>query len=148
MREMGPRIIGIFVVVAAMLAASGAAAERLAIVTDIANIRSGPGTEHDILWQVYKHYPIDVIERQGAWLRFRDFEGDIGWIHNSLVDKVATVITRAPKCNVRSGPGTGHEVAFTVVDGISFQLLKRKGAWLHVQHADGDRGWIHRSLVW
>lgn len=135
-------------VIGVLLAVSINAAERMAIVSDIANIRSGPGTEHDILWQVYKNYPIEVIEKQGGWYRFRDFENDIGWIHSSLVEKVATVITKAPKCNVRSGPGTNHDIAFTVVDGISFRLLERKGDWLHVRHADGDSGWIYRSLVW
>lgn len=135
-------------VVGGLLVAAVASADRLAIVADIANIRSGPGTEHDILWQVYRNYPIDVLEKQGPWYRFRDFEGDIGWVHSSLVSRVATVITKAPKCNVRSGPGTGHDIAFTVVDGISFRLLGRKGAWLRIEHADGDRGWIHRSLVW
>ncbi|MBW1693821.1 MAG: hypothetical protein JRJ41_06635, partial [Deltaproteobacteria bacterium] len=20
--------------------------------------------------------------------------------------------------------------------------------WIHIQHADGEKGWIHRSLVW
>lgn len=148
MPKMWPGKILLWTVIGALLAVSVAAAERMAIVSDIANIRSGPGTEHDILWQVYQNYPIEVIEKQGAWYRFRDFEGDIGWIHSSLVEKVATVITKAPKCNVRSGPGTHHDIAFTVVDGISFRLLERKGDWLHVRHADGDSGWIYRSLVW
>jgi len=140
--------IGVLVVIGLLWGASFAAAERLAIVSDIANIRSGPGTDYDILWQVYKNYPIDVVEKKGSWYRFRDFEGDIGWVHASLVNKVPTVITKATRCNVRSGPGTGHDIAFTVVDGISFRILTRKGAWLQIQHADGDRGWIHRSLVW
>lgn len=148
MREMQPGKILLYAVIGWWLCTSIALAERMAITADIANIRSGPGTEHDILWQVYRNYPIDVIEKQGPWYRFRDFEGDMGWVHSSLVDEVATVITKSPQCNVRSGPGTGHDVAFTVVDGISFRLLERKGAWLRVQHADGDRGWIHRSLVW
>jgi SH3-like domain-containing protein len=31
---------------------------------------------------------------------------------------------------------------------VPFKVLDRKGEWLHVEHADGDRGWIHSSLVW
>ncbi|MGA7144470.1 MAG: SH3 domain-containing protein [Desulfobacterales bacterium] len=27
-------------------------------------------------------------------------------------------------------------------------MLNRKGSWIHVQHADGDKGWIYKTLVW
>jgi len=27
-------------------------------------------------------------------------------------------------------------------------VLTRKGNWIQVRHADGDKGWIHKSLVW
>ena len=128
---------------------SGAAlAERLAIAAPIANIRSGPGTGHDILWKVEKYHPIFVLKKSGNWYHFRDFEDDKGWIHKSLVRKIPSVITSKEKCNVRSGPGTKFKILFTTGKGIPFKILKQKGNWIHVQHADGDKGWIHKSLVW
>jgi len=74
----------------------------------------------------------------------------------------------APVANIRSGPdtksdilwkvekyypifvkpGTKEKILFTVEKGIPFKVLKSKGHWLNVEHADGDRGWIHDSLVW
>jgi SH3-like domain-containing protein len=27
-------------------------------------------------------------------------------------------------------------------------VLKREGRWIQVEHADGDKGWLHDSLVW
>jgi SH3-like domain-containing protein len=36
----------------------------------------------------------------------------------------------------------------TVEDGVPFRILRKKGRWIHIEHADGDRGWIHDSLVW
>jgi SH3-like domain-containing protein len=32
--------------------------------------------------------------------------------------------------------------------GVPFRVLERKGEWLHVEHADGEKGWIHQSLIW
>lgn len=122
--------------------------QRLAISANIGNIRSGPGTNYDVMWQVEQYHPISIIEKKGTWYHFRDFEADEGWIHQSLVQEIPTVITAKPKCNVRSGPGTKYGIAFTVEKGIPFKVLKRKGNWLHVIHADGDKGWIHNSLVW
>jgi len=101
-----------------------------------------------VLWQVAQNHPILVLKKSGNWYHFCDFEGDKGWIHNSLVRKIPSVITNKEKCNVRSGPGTKFEILFTIKEGISFKILKRKGNWIHIQHADGDKGWIHKSLVW
>jgi SH3-like domain-containing protein len=138
-------ILLIFLVV---INAGAATAERLAVVAPTANIRSGPGTQYDILWKVEKYYPLLVIEKSESWYYFRDFEDDKGWVHQSLVEKVETVITNKDLCNIRSGPGTGEKILFTVEKGIPFKVLKRTDSWLNIEHADGDKGWIHNSLVW
>jgi SH3-like domain-containing protein len=125
-----------------------ALAERLAITATIANIRSGPGSTFDIIWNVQQYYPFEVIKKEGAWYQFRDFEGDTGWVHDSLTDNIQAVITSKPQCNVRKGPGTENEILFSVGSGVPFKVLERKGNWIHILHADGDQGWIHDSLVW
>ena len=136
------------VIVGVILFGGTAFAERLAVAAGIANIRSGPGTKYEILWKVEKYYPLIVLKKEDRWCQFRDFEGDVGWVHASLLAKIPTVITKADKCNIRSGPGTKHEILFSVESGIPFKILKRERKWIQVQHADGDRGWIHQSLVW
>ena len=131
-----------------MLLAGTASAERLAVSAPVANIRSGPGTSHNILWKVEKYFPLRVIKKSGEWYHFEDFEGDKGWVHQSLVGKISAVVTKNDACNIRSGPGTGNKIIFTVEKGIPFKVLKRKGSWIHIEHADGDKGWIHKSLIW
>jgi len=125
-----------------------ALAERLSVTASIANIRSGPGTGHGILWRVEKYYPLSIISKSGAWYYFSDYEGDAGWIHQSLVGKVPSVITAKPKSHVRSGPGMGYRILFSIENGVPFKVLERKGNWVHVRHGDGDQGWIHKSLLW
>ena len=131
-----------------MLLAGTASAERLAVSAPVANIRSGPGTNHTVLWKVEKYFPIRVIEKSGEWYHFEDFEGDKGWVHQSLVSKISAVVTKNDACNIRSGPGTNNKIIFTVEKGIPFKVLERKGSWIHIEHADGDKGWIHKSLIW
>jgi len=123
-------------------------AERLAVISPVGNVRSGPNGNYAVLWQVEKYYPIEIIRRTGPWCYFKDFEGDEGWIHDSLLGDVATVITKRDACNVRSGPGIRFDLLFTVEKGVPFKVLGNEGDWLHVVHTDGDKGWIHRSLVW
>ena len=127
---------------------SVALAERLAVSVPVANIRSGPGTLYDVLWNAEKYYPIFVLKKSGPWYHFRDFEGDEGWVHKSLVRKIASIITIKPKSHIRSGPGPHYEIRFSVDDGIPFRVLGRKGNWIHIEHADGDKGWIYKTLTW
>jgi SH3-like domain-containing protein len=94
------------------------------------------------------YYPIFVIEKKDPWYHFKDFEDDKGWVHKSLVGKTDSVITKKEQCNIRSGPGPGNKILFTVEKGIPFKVIKRQGHWLHIEHADNDKGWIHDSLVW
>jgi SH3-like domain-containing protein len=138
----------VFTLLSVLTAASLVQAERLSVRTDIANIRSGPSTSDAVIWKVEKYHPLNVVHSQGDWCLFEDFEGDRGWIHRSLLAPTRTVIVKKNKCNVRSGPGTGNAILFTVDKGVPFKVLEEKGKWLYVVHADGDKGWIHRSLLW
>ena len=131
-----------------LLGASCLLAEPLTVIANIANVRSGPGTKYDLIWKVEKYHPVNVIDKKGKWYRFKDFENDEGWMHKSLLDKVPAVISAKDKCNVRSGAGTNYDIVFTVDKGIPFKVISRKGKWLNIQHHDGDKGWIHQSLVW
>ena len=128
--------------------AAVALADRLAVSSPTANIRSGPGTNHEILWKVEKYHPIIVERKSGDWYGFTDYEGDKGWVHKSLVGDIPTAITIKEKCNVRSGPGKENPVVFTVGSGIPFKIIGKKGNWRQILHADGDKGWIHKSLLW
>ena len=147
-RGCGMKFVSVLTILVMLATAGVAMAERLSVSSKIANIRSGPGTGYDILWKVESYYPILVLKKSGSWINFRDFEGDEAWIHESLVDKQPTVITIKDKCNVRIGPGMDHEVIFSVEKGIPFLILDRQKNWIQIKHTDGDRGWIHKSLVW
>jgi SH3-like domain-containing protein len=143
------KLASFFLVINLVLGGAGIVwAERLSVSVDIANIRSGPDTNETVIWQVERYHPLNVIQKQGEWCLFEDFEGDRGWISNSLLDDTRSVVVKNENCNVRSGPGTDTDIRFTVDRGVPFKVLEEKGAWLHVVHADGDQGWIHRSLVW
>jgi SH3-like domain-containing protein len=135
---------------AALVSAPGlaVAGERIAVTSSVANVRSGPGNNYDVMWQIEKYHPLEVVEKQGGWYRFKDFEGDLGWIHRSLVGSVRSVITVKGGCNVRSGPGTDHPVVFTVEKGVPFKVIETREKWIRIEHADRDTGWIHSALVW
>ena len=143
-RHVGAAIFICILLTGAMVQAQ----ERMAIQSNVANIRSGPGTDEAVIWQAEQYYPVIILEKKGEWRRFQDFEGDQGWVHVSLLSTIKTVVTKADNCNIRKGPGTQYDVAFRVSKGIPFKVLETKGSWLKIEHADGDIGWIAKSLIW
>src|SRR5512139_2036098 len=88
------------------LCSAAQAAERMAVSVKEANVRSSPQPNADVLWKIEKYHPVDVLEASGVWLRFKDYEGDGGWIHKTMVDKTPSVITKQNGCQLRAGPGT------------------------------------------
>lgn len=123
--------------------------ERLSVAVSKANVRSGPGTEnYDVLWEVERYHPVQVVQRAEGWVLFKDFEGDQGWIHQKLLGKQSTVITQKNNCNIRNGPGADNDIVFRAERGVPFKVIDRKGDWIHIQSTGGEKGWIHRSLVW
>ena len=139
-------LLGLFV--SGIFAGQVIAAERVVVKAGIANLRSGPGTKYEVLWQVEQYHPFLVVEKKGNWYKIKDFEGDMAWIHKSLLGSMDGVITRKTKSNVRAEPTTKSRILFTVERGVPFKVLKRKGDWIRIEHADGEKGWIYKTLVW
>lgn len=124
------------------------AQERLSVTAGIANIRSGPGTEHDVWWKVEQYHPFIVIEKKEDWYKIKDFENHEAWLHKSLLSKMETVITKKDLCNIRTKPNTNSQILFKAEMGVPFKVLERKENWIKVEHTDGDVGWIYKTLVW
>ncbi|MEA3547425.1 MAG: SH3 domain-containing protein [Thermodesulfobacteriota bacterium] len=130
------------------LAGSALAAEYRTVTKDGVNIRSGPSTKDEIFWEVFKGFPLKVVARKGDWAKTEDFEGDTGWIFSPLLSTRKNVIIKVKKGNIRVGPGKNYEIVASALYGVVFKPGKSDGDWLQVSHADGTKGWIHKSLVW
>lgn len=124
------------------------AAQRVSVNVEIANLRSEPGVNYEILWQVERYHPFLIIEKSNDWIKVEDFEGDQAWIHSSIVNEVKGVITTKPIANVRAEPSIEAQIVLTAEKGVAFKEIKRQGQWVQVEHADGDTGWIFETLLW
>ncbi|MFH1217807.1 MAG: SH3 domain-containing protein [Pseudomonadota bacterium] len=126
-----------------------AAAEMVSIAADLVNMRSGPGPEHEVTWELGKGYPLKVLETQGQWLKVTDFQDDIGWVQKDMVTSKPYLIVKNRIINVRSGPGEKYRIVRQAQSGVVFRPLEKKGNWVKVQHEEeGVSGWVLRSLLW
>jgi SH3-like domain-containing protein len=125
----------------------------LSITGDDVNMRTGPGTKYKVSWVLGKGYPLMMLKRSGDWYRVRDFEGTIGWVHRSVVNRTPHMIIKVHKnskkrINIRSGPGTTYRIVAKAYYGVVFKTIEQKAGWAKVRHEDGMEGWIKRSLLW
>ncbi len=144
----GLRIVAICIVLQLMVVSAIAGQERMFVKSNSANIRMEPDVKSKKLWEVEKYHPLIVIEKKGKWCRIKDYQGDIAWVHSTLLGKGKTVITKVKASNVRSKATTKSSILFTVARGVPFKVLESTNTWLKVKHADGDIGWISKKLVW
>jgi len=125
-----------------------AAGNHVSVSKDGVNIRSGPSTKSEVIWEVFRGFPLKILKRKGKWAKTVDFEGDRGWIYAPLLSNKKTVIVKVKNANLRVGPDTKYEIAATARYGVVFTPVDRDGDWIKVKHEDGTTGWIHKDLVW
>ena len=130
------------------LSVAGQAAEYVSVKKDAVNIRSGPDTKNKVIWQVFEGFPLEVKKRSGKWVHVVDYEGDEGWIYETLLSNKKSVIVSVETGNMRSGPSTEDNVVATVKKGVVFEPLEMKGDWIKIRYKNELSGWMHNSLLW
>jgi SH3-like domain-containing protein len=138
-------IVALFIL---SLTAAGHAAEYVSVKKDAVNIRSGPSTKSKVVWQVFESFPLEVLKREGKWANVIDFEGDKGWIYNTLITSKKSVIVNVETANMRTGSSTGDPIVATVKKGVVFEPLEMNGEWMKVRYKNEITGWMHNSLLW
>lgn len=126
-----------------------AQAKMVSIAGDLVNMRSGPGTNYAVLWELGQGYPLKILETKGDWLKVVDFENDTGWVHEDVVSGVAHLVVKKNIINIRSGPGKDYKVVRQAQKGVVLRTLERKDSWVKVTHDEENiTGWVLRSLLW
>ena len=141
-------ILGVILVLTGLVGAESAQAQQLCIRSARANLRSGPGKEFRITWEVNRYMPLIQIDKKGNWVKVKDVDGDIHWVFGSLVDGKLDCITIKNKvANIRKKPSAKAEKWFTVQKYTSFRRIGQKSKWIKIKY-EGQVMWVFHSLVW
>ncbi len=138
-------LFGFFVL---FLTVSAAQARMMAINGTKVNLRSGPGQNYSVIWELGRGFPLRVLSSKGKWVKVQDYENDTGWVHQKFLDQKAHLIVKKKRINIRSGPSTRFRVVGKANYGVVFRTLERKKGWVKVKHENGLSGWVLRSLLW
>lgn len=126
-------------------------ASALCVGVSEANLRQGPGVQHEKSWEVFKYMPLKQIGKQGKWYQVEDVDGDVHWVYSRLMtNAMHCAVVKVDKANVRSGPGTRYAKSplSPVEKYYSFKIIETKGSWVKVQDEVFNDGWVAKSLLW
>jgi uncharacterized protein YgiM (DUF1202 family) len=137
------------IVIMVLLLAGTASAEIVTVAVSKAELRSKPAVgASSVVKTVSINTPLSVQKSQDRYLLVKDFKGNLGWIHQTLVNKEQAVVVENDGVNVRKGPGKDHPVVFKANRGEAFMVLDQSEDWLRIDDNSGRSGWIWKSLTW
>ena len=119
------------------------------------NLRTGPGSQYDIILPLRHGSLVEVLETKGSWSRVRhEASGNVGWAFRKYMvafDGAAPVrFVYSPNdgyLNLRTGPGSGFAIVRRMFNGEAVEILERKGGWVRVSHQSGAQGWAFEKYL-
>lgn len=115
---------------------------------DRINLRVGPGRTYPIRWVLTrKGLPVEVLRHFENWRKIRDFEGDEGWVQESMVTSRRTVIVTGKTRALHAQPDRASALVARAERGVVAKLLRCQGAWCRIK-TSGITGWVEGREVW
>lgn len=112
------------------------------------NLRTGPGTNYPIEWvYVRRAFPVEVVAEFDIWRKIRDWQGTVGWVHQSMLDGRRTALVVGEDRILRSEPSAGAAPVARLAPGVIGKLLECAGDWCLIDAAD-YQGWLSRDEFW
>ena len=114
------------------------------------NLRTGPGIQYPVDW-VYlrQNLPMEIIAEYGTWRKVRDWRGTQGWVHQSMVSGLRTLIITGNNRTVRRKADFQSPPVAILEAGVIGKLLSCPdlNGWCRVDVA-GNKGWLRRVDFW
>ena len=111
------------------------------------NVRYGPSFESPIKY-IYKkiHLPIKQIDKKENWRRIIDLKNNSGWIHQSQLKKVNSIIPLEDKI-LFSKPSNFSKPLAKIKKGRVLVIKKCETAWCKIK-SEKFKGWVKTNNVW
>lgn len=113
------------------------------------NVRSGPGLSYPVKFTFHKRgLPVHVISEYDNWSEIKDYEGQTGWIANSLITKKRTLLIRTDKdfINMHKKYNSKSSILYRLENNVVGDYLKCLDDWCAIE-VGNKKGWVERNNV-
>ncbi|MDO4905440.1 MAG: SH3 domain-containing protein [Lautropia sp.] len=120
------------------------------IGTEDAVMFDAPSDKAKRIYQAPRGMPVEVISVLQDWVKVRDFEGDVAWVHRDDLADRRTVIARE-RLSLRKEPSEMAGSWFEAAPGVIFDLQQDRAdseGFVRVRHTDGQVGFLDSAQLW
>ncbi|GJL84648.1 MAG: hypothetical protein DHS20C02_04230 [Micavibrio sp.] len=91
---------------------------------------------------------MEIILEFDTWRKIKDFEGDEGWVHQSLLSGRRTALIQGEEpVSVRRKPGAGERLVAYMEPNVVASVQVCEKDWCRLDAA-GYKGWVSRASLW
>ncbi|MFD1736704.1 SH3 domain-containing protein [Bacillus salitolerans] len=135
--------------------------DKLQATVDQLRIRSGPGTNFQVIGFINKNDSPLYIEKSEKWIKI-SFKDYVGWVHSDYLVGVpeanikkkeekqitnnAKGIVKATILNVRETASLTSPIIGKVKKGDTLNILSNQHEWYEVSITNG-KGWVHQDYI-
>lgn len=118
------------------------------LAADEVNLRTGPGIRYPIRLVIRKEgLPVEIIREFDVWRQVRDYEGDEGWVHKSMLSGRRAVMIRGQVQTLLKNREPAASPVVKLEPGVLGALEKCRGDWCQLKVASYS-GWLNRANIW
>jgi SH3-like domain-containing protein len=114
------------------------------------NMRTGPGVRYPIDWEYRRAgLPVEIVGEYGTWRKIRDWQGDEGWMHQSMLSGRRSVMIRGDVAPLRAEPNAAARMVARLEAGVIGRIAECQtgNSWCRVE-VEGFEGWLERDRFW
>jgi len=111
-------------------------------------LRSGPGYNYPIRF-VYqrRQLPVQIIDEFDTWRQIRDWQGDVGWVHEAMLTGNRTALVTAGEALLRQSPKDEAAPVARLQHLVIGNLRGCVKGWCELSVSTYD-GWLPSSEIW
>ncbi|MBM3580031.1 MAG: hypothetical protein FJX34_04600 [Alphaproteobacteria bacterium] len=113
------------------------------------NVRAGPGQNYPVKFSYkLKGMPLHVVSEYDNWSEIHDYEGQSGWVMQSLLTKKRTLMVRTKKPFVIMHKKNNEKsrAIYHLENNVIGNFLKCVDAWCALEIKD-KKGWVKKEDV-
>ncbi|MSU61070.1 MAG: hypothetical protein EXS31_01535 [Pedosphaera sp.] len=148
--------LAMLLIVAGLNTFAVAAEQTVTIKEPTVNVRGKPSFLGEVITQLKKGEKVVVLEEiavakpkkdePAAWLKIQMPANTPVWVNHGFIDPTSKAV-RAPKLNLRAGPGENFSVIGRLLQGDVVKEIRIVDAWMEIDTPPGTYAFIASELV-
>ncbi len=140
----------LFAFAPAAKAMDSTAYQMMKVTAERLNVRSGPGTNWNVIAVFTKGTVVELVGESGKWSKICWYDATqfrTGYVFSSYLKRTQNTLYFATEpVNVRSKPNTSGKILGVLEGGEAVVYLKKSGSWVMVQYG-GATAYVHGKYL-